>query len=50
MNGETRTHFQQGFADGQTGSNDANAGCISVLANTAATRCRYDCAFDDMGN
>lgn len=50
LNGETRTKFVSGFADGQAGSNDANAGCVSVLANTAATSCSYDCAFDGMGN
>jgi hypothetical protein len=50
MNGQTRTTFIQGFADGQAGSSQANSSCVSVLANTAATRCSYDCAFDGMGN
>ena len=50
MNGETRTHFQHGFADGQAGSNQANSNCVAVLTNTAATSCRYDCAWDNMGN
>lgn len=50
MNGETRTTFIQGFADGQAGSSQANNSCVSALANTAATACKYDCAWDGMGN
>ena len=50
MNGQTRTTFISGYADGQAGSNQANAGCVAALANTAATSCSYDCAFDGMGN
>lgn len=50
LNGETRTTFVQGFTDGSAGSTEANNACVSVLTNTQATRCSYDCAWDRMGN
>jgi hypothetical protein len=49
MNGVTQTSFYQGFQEGSSGSAQANNSCLSVLANTQATRCKYDCAWDGMG-
>ena len=50
IGGETRTTFLGGYSAGSAGSSEANAGCVSALANTAATSCKYDCAYDGFGN
>jgi len=41
----------EGYAEGRTGSIQANAACVSYLSlsDSAGDRCQYDCAYDGFG-
>ncbi|GGG94774.1 hypothetical protein GCM10011416_10240 [Polaribacter pacificus] len=45
--GQWETVTSGGYADGQAGSDQANEDCVGMISNMDATRCFYDCEWDD---
>lgn len=45
--GRTYTVTSGGYADGQAGSNQANLDCVDMIVSGGATRCSYNCSWDD---